>query len=252
MEISSINSYGAISSSQTSTTQSVNSNSFDTYLKNQTQETIATTTKKETFKVVAFLDKYDSFSSLSSTDEKIFREILADDKYTMEEMQSLDYEQVKKFGNFLESSLYGSGVSAYEIPLAKCTDLKAGAMLYAVKITDNEEFNKALFQTVQTIDDQMEMMNFFSRLSDSLGWNDKTCLIPERDDPELRKDSSNEDWEIKSYKRFIEANIKELNELLRNPIIDNEEKESYRTLLNDFLILQKNHDEVKNKARYTY
>ena len=239
--------YSSISTLQTSTNQN-NSNTFDTYLSNQTQETLLNTPTKETFKVVAFIDKYNGFSSLSSIDEKIFRDILSDDKLTLEEIKSLSYEQVKKIDNFLVFG-FTSGISPDEIPLVKSTDFKIGAMVHATKMTDNEDFNKALFETVQTIDDQMECMNFFDKLSDNLGWNDKTCLIPERDDPELRKNSTKQNWEILDYKKFIEASMYELNELLKNQVIPNEDKMKYQELLNIFTVLQKNHNEIITKQK---
>ena len=238
--------YSSISTLQTSTNQN-NSNTFDTYLSNQTQETLLNT-PKETFKVVAFIDKYNGFSSLSSIDKKIFRDILSDDKLTLEEIKSLSYEQVKKIDNFLVFG-FTSGISPDEIPLVKSTDFKIGAMVHATKMTNNENFNKALFETVQTIDDQMECMNFFDKLSDNLGWNDKTCLIPERDDPELRKNSTKQNWEILDYKKFIEASMYELNELLKNQVIPNEDKMKYQELLNIFTVLQKNHNEIITKQK---
>lgn len=246
MEVTSTNTnYSSIITAPTSTTQSGNG-SFDTLLNTSTSET---TEKKQIFRVVAFIDKYTSFSSLSPTEEKIFREILSDDYFTLEEIQSLSFEQVKKLGDFLDSALYGSGISADKIPLVKGTDIKIGAMFQATRMTDNEDFNRALFKTVQTIDEQIEMMYFFHKLSGNLGWNDKTCLIPERDDPELRKNSTKENWEILDYKKFIEASMYELNELLKNQVIPNEDKMKYQELLNIFTVLQKNHNEIITKQK---
>ncbi|MDX9743297.1 MAG: hypothetical protein RBT59_05720 [Arcobacteraceae bacterium] len=225
-------------------TKNTKPNPLEIYALNNPEKTATdATSKQEKFRVVAFIDKYNGFSSLSATDEKIFRDILADDTYTMNEIQSLSYEQVKKFNNYLAFGL-ASGISPDEIPVLKSTDFRAGAMLHATQITDNEDFNKALFQTVQTFDDQIEYMNFIARLSDSLGWNDKTHLIPERDNPELRKESTEEDWEIKNYTKFIASNIKELHILLKNPIFTNEDKELYRKLLNNFLVLQKDYEKI--------
>lgn len=225
-------------------TKNTKPNPLEIYgLNNPDKTATDTTSKQEKFRVVAFIDKYNGFSSLSATDEKTFRDILADDTYTMNEIQSLSYEQVKKFNNYLAFGL-ASGISPDEIPVLKSTDFRAGAMLHATQITDNEDFNKALFQTVQTFDEQIEYMNFIDRLSDSLGWNDKTHLIPERDNPELRKESTEEDWEIKNYTKFIASNIKELHILLKNPIFTNEDKELYRKLLNNFLVLQKDYEKI--------
>jgi hypothetical protein len=247
MEISSTNSsiYSSTSTTQTTSNVQNTNSSFDSLLNNQssTPETV----KKETFRVVAFIDKYNGFSSLSPTDEKIFRDILSDDKLTMEEVKSLSYEQVKKINDFI--GLTFSKASSCEAPIIKGIDFRIEAMLHATIITDNENFNKAIFETVQTINDPIEMMDFFDELSDELGWNDKTCLIPERDIPELRKNSTKEDWQILDYKKFIEANVARLNAILKNPVYD-EDKEMYQKLLTSFSTLQKNHNEILNKTKY--
>lgn len=247
MEISTNSSiYSSVSTSQTtSSTQDVNS-TFNTLINNQS--TTTETPKKETFRVVAFIDKYNGFSSLSPTDEKIFREILSDDNLTMEEVKSLSYEQVKKIDDFMAFG-FTRGISPSEIPLVKCFDFKIGAMMHATKMTANENFNKAIFQTVQTINDQIEMMDFFDELSDSLGWNDRTCLIPERDIPEFKNNSKNEDWEILDYKKFIEANVTRLNAILKNPVYA-EDKPMYQKVLTSFATLGKNYSEILNKSKY--
>lgn len=245
MEISSTNSsiYSAVSISQTVNNIETNNSSFDSILNNQS--TTSQSTKKETFRVVAFIDKYNGFSSLSPTDEKIFREILSDDKLTMAEMKSLTYEQVQKIDKFLIPSF--TNASPNEVPIVKNVDFKMQGMLQATKMTDDEDFNRALFETVQTIDDPIEMGYFFHRLSGNLGWNDKTCFIRERDIPELRKDSTNEDWKILDYKKFIKANIKEYEDLIKNPITSDEDRKLFQKLLKDFILLEKNHNKIKEK-----
>ena len=115
-------------------------------------------------------------------------------------MKDLSYEQMKELKNLVDL-VYSSGETASNVPVF-VSEFVTG--LSVINRTNNEDFNKALFETVQTIDDQMECMNFFDKLSDNLGWNDKTRLIPERDDPEFRKNSTKQNWEILDYKKFID------------------------------------------------
>ena len=243
-------SYGINSTSSAQQTNSTNTtNSFDSYLSNTNEKTA--TLNNQTSKVVAFIDKYNGFSSLSPTDEKIFRDILSDDKLTMEEMQSLTYEQIKKVENLILPN-YTTGVSDNEIPIVKVTDSKIGSMLKAVKMTDNEDFNKALFETVQTTDNEMERMDFFDRLSSTLGFNDNTnaqkIIYNKTNDTKYLP--QNEDWKINDYSEFININMKELNELLKNRNISDENKQIYQKILDNFITLQKNHNEIKNEAKY--
>jgi hypothetical protein len=237
----------------TSSTQQVNTqnttNSFDSYLTTSTKE--SSNTNQQTSKLVAFIEKHGGFSTLSPTDEKIFREILSDDKLTMEEMQNLTYEQIKKVEDLILPN-YTTGISPNEIPIIKVTDSKIGSMLRAVKMTDNEDFNKALFETAQSIDNQIERMNFFDKLSNSLGFNDNTnvqkTIYNKTNDPKYLPED--EDWKINDYSKYIDTNINELDLLLKNKNILDEDKRIYKQVLDNFFTLQENYNEIKNEAKY--
>ena len=236
-------SYGANSTTQTNSTNTTNS--FDSYLSNTNEKT--TTPNNQTSKVVAFIDKHGGFLSLSPTDEKIFRGILSDGVLRNQEMKDLSYDQAKKLLNLVDS-MYSSGEFPSNLPPL----VGEFTCLSAINKTNNEEFNKALFKTVQIIDDDMERMNLLSEVSDNLGWNDKTTLIPERDVPELRKDSTKENWEIKDYKSFIQTMLTKYKEIYESPAIQSstESLERYEKLLKSLSTLGKNHDEVISKTKY--
>ena len=257
MQISSTNNsiYSSVSTTQTSNTQTTNS-SFNALVNTNNQDTTTTTEKPS--RIIAFIDKHNGFSSLSPTDEKIFRSILSDDKFTMEEANSLSYEQLQKIDKFL---LGGDTTNASfdEIPIVNVTDNKIGAMIKATQMTDNIDFNKSLFKTVQTIDNNIERMDFFDRLSDTLGFNDNTeatrAIIARTNDAELKAElkkkylPQDDNWKINDYSKFITTNISELNAILKNPVYD-EDKPMYLKLLNNFTILQKNYSEIANQSKY--
>ncbi|MFA6742360.1 MAG: hypothetical protein WCR78_12825 [Arcobacteraceae bacterium] len=104
MEISSTNSsiYSSVSTTQTATTTQNTNSSFNTLVNTQNQETITTTAR--TPKIVEFLDAHNGYASLSPTDEKIFRDILSDNKLKKEEAYSLSYEQVERIAKLLTLS----------------------------------------------------------------------------------------------------------------------------------------------------
>ena len=253
MEITTNNSnaYSVVSTSQTTTSQNT-SNSFNTLVNTQSQDN--TNTIEKPSRIISFIDKYNGFSSLSPIDEKIFRNILSDDKFTMEEANSLSYEQLQKIENFLVAG-YTTNVSADEIPIVNVTNNKIGAMIKATRMTDNTDFNKSLFKTVQTIDNNIESMDFFNRLSGTLGFNDNTeitrAIIDRTNDSELKKKYLPQDdsWKITDYNEFITTNISELNAILKNPVYD-EDKPMYQKLLNNFTTLQKNYSEIINQSKY--
>ena len=258
MQISSTNNsiYSSVSTTQTSNTQNTNS-SFNTLVNNSQNQETTTTTEKPS-RIIAFIDKHNGFSSLSPTDEKIFRSILSDDKFTMEEANSLSYEQLQKIDKFL---LGGDTTNASfdEIPIVNVTDNKIGAMIKATQMTDNIDFNKSLFKTVQTIDNNIERMDFFDRLSDTLGFNDNTeatrAIIARTNDAELKAElkkkylPQDDNWKINDYSKFITTNISELNAILKNPVYD-EDKPMYQKLLNNFTTLGKNYSEIVNQSKY--
>ena len=82
--------YSSISTSQTASTTQNTSNSFNTLVNTQNQDITTSSTNNKVYKKINdFLDAHNGYSSLSPTDEKIFRDILSDNKLTKEEANSL-------------------------------------------------------------------------------------------------------------------------------------------------------------------
>jgi hypothetical protein len=143
-------SYGINSTSQTTTTQSTSS-SFDTLLNTQNQDTVSSTTTVRTPKIVEFLDRYNKFSTLSPTDEKIFREILSDNKITKEEANSLSYEQIERISDLLTINSSLSKEEIDSIPI-----VQMGVSLTATRTTGDRQFNEAFYNTLKEIDSPMD------------------------------------------------------------------------------------------------
>ena len=136
--------YSAVSTTLTaSSTQNTNS-SFNTLVNTQNQET--TTTTARTPKIVEFLDARNGFSSLSPTDEKIFRDILSDNKLTKEEANSLSYEQVERIAILLRQS---------DLPDEEWKSMpivERGVNLTVTTATSNRQFNEAFYNTLKELD----------------------------------------------------------------------------------------------------
>ncbi len=239
--------YGINSTSSTQQPNTQNTtNSFDSYLATSTKE--SSNTNQQTSKLVAFIEKKGGFSSLSPTDEKIFKEILFDGILKNEEMKNLSYEQSEKLSNLINYA-YSSIESLSNTPVLGS---EIATSFSVVNKTDNEDFNKALFETAQSMDNQIERMNFFDRLSSTLGFNDntniqKTLYNKTNDTKYLPQD---EDWKINDYSKYIDTNINELDLLLKNKNILDEDKRIYKKVLDNFFTLQKNYNKVINEAKY--
>ena len=95
-------------------------------------------------------------------------------------------------------------------------------------------------------------MNFFDRLSSTLGFNDNENALKgsynRTNDPKYLPEEEN--WKINDYSKYINTNIDELNKLLKNRNIFDEDKLIYKQVLDNFITLQKNYNEIKNKAKY--
>ena len=152
MEISSTNTsiYSAVSTTQIASSSTQNtSSSFNTLVNTQNQETITTSSPTNKFykKINDFIDAHNGYSSLSQTDEKIFRDILSDNKLTKEEAESLSYEQVERISNLLTTNLPLSKEEFDAMPI-----VQMGVDLIATRITGNRQFNEAFYNTLKELD----------------------------------------------------------------------------------------------------
>ncbi len=155
-------------------------------------------------------------------------------------MKDLSYEQMKELKNLVDL-VYSSGESASNVPVFG-SEFATG--LSVINRTNNEDFNKALFETVRKIDDDMERFNFIVEISNNLGFNDNyNATSPE-----------GENWEIKDYKSFIQTLLSKYKEIYESPAIQSstESLERYEKLLKSLSTLGKNHEEVISKTKYTY
>ena len=131
--------YSSVSTTQTTnSTQNTNS-SFNALVNTQSQDTPTTssTNNKVYKKINDFLDAHNGYSSLSPTDEKIFRDILSDNKLTKEEADSLSYEQVERIAILLRQS---------DLPEEEWKSMpivERGVDLSATTKTGNKQFNEA-------------------------------------------------------------------------------------------------------------
>ena len=148
MQISSTNNsiYSSVSTTQTATTTQNTNSSFNTLVNTQNQETITTTAR--TPKIVEFLDARNGFSSLSPTDEKIFRDILSDNKLTKEEANSLSYEQVERIRDLISPAKL-TKEEMYSMPI-----VQSGVDLIATQTTGNRQFNEAYYNTLKELDEK--------------------------------------------------------------------------------------------------
>ncbi|MDN5088742.1 hypothetical protein [Aliarcobacter butzleri] len=240
-----------------------NSNSFNNELTNEESGKIKLIKKD----IVYFIDKNNGFSSVSKENEELFRSILSDDKVSNEEWKNISYEQAKELNNLITISMIGSGgVIAINSNIFDMAN-----------ISYDENFNKALYETLKNIDDDdKERFLFTSDVEAKLGYNYKNPFditlntnriekeIEERitREKEKYKDFENKDqiladiiqdlknWKITDYGSFIKDLRNEYKELSQNPIVSSESKLRYKVVLQNLLDLETNYNKAKNEPKY--
>ncbi len=244
MEISLTNSsiYSSVSTTQTATTTQNTNSSFNTLVNTQNQET--TTTTARTPKIVEFLDARNGFSSLSPTDEKIFRDILSDNKLTKEEANSLSFEQVER----ITTLLLPSGLSDEEINSMPI--VQQGVDLFSTRATGNRQFNEAFYNTLKEIDSPMDANKLEGEVYYNLGELYKGT--------ELRAtfaigDTANP-WEFQKmdadFGKFIKDVINHHEAVIADPKVDDIYKKQHQDIVDLYSILEKNYNQVLNKTKY--
>lgn len=246
MEVTSTNSsiYSTVSTTQTTNTQNTNS-SFNTLVNTQNQETIPISKMPRTPKIVEFLDRYNKFSTLSPTDEKIFREILSDNKLTKEEADSLSYEQVERISDLLTTNLPLSKEEFDAMPI-----VQMGVDLIATRVTGNRQFNEAFYNTLKELNPKKEQL-LRSEVDNNLGqlylgkelkatfeyWGSYLANPWEYD-----KMNANFGKFIKDVKSHHEA-------IISNPKVPDVIKKQFQDIVDVYNVLEKNYNEVINKTK---
>ncbi len=235
-------SYGANSTTQT-TAQNTGS-SFNALLTNQEQETIPPSKMARTPKIVEFLDRYNKFSSLSPTDEKIFREILSDNKLTKEEANSLSYEQVERISDLL-TKLYLSDEEIGSMPI-----VQRGVSLTATRATGDRQFNEAFYNTLKEIDSPMDNRKLSGEVYTNLGelynGTEYNATFDFPDSAQL--------WDFENmqadYGKFIKDVINHHEAIIADPKVADVIKLQYQEIVDLYKILEKNYNAVISKAKY--
>ena len=239
------NIYSSVAISQTaSNTQNTNS-TFNTLVNTQEQEAIPINKMPRTTKIIEFLDRYNKFSTLSPTDEKIFRDILSDNKLTKEEANSLTYEQVEKISNLLTTNLPLNKEEFDAMPI-----VQMGVDLIATRATGNREFNEAFYNTLKQLDDndasilRGEVDNNLGQLY--LGKELKATF-------EYWGSYLANPWEYEkmdaNFGKFIKDVINHHEAIINNPKVIDVIKPQFQKIVDVYKVLEKNYNEIINNLK---
>ena len=247
MEVTSANNsiYSSVSTTQTATTTQNTSSSFDTLVNNQAQETISPSKMARTPKIVEFLDRYNKFSTLSQTDEKIFREILSDNKLTKEEADSLSFEQVERISNLLTTNLPLSKEEFDAMPIVQW-----GVDLIATRATGNRQFNEAFYNTLKELTPEKKHI-LESEVHNNLG---QLYLGKElKATFEYWGSYLANPWEYDKmnadFGKFIQDVKSHHEAIISNPKVPDVIKKQFQDIVDVYNVLEKNYNQVLSKAK---
>jgi len=114
--------------------------------------------EKEKEEFEQFLEKL-GVTNLSKSEKELFRTILEDDEFSNMEMDNLSFEQMKKISQLISQwDSNGDFVDETSVRYGS----KTSALLATVNATDDDTFNKALFDKVKQMNDINEINDFLS------------------------------------------------------------------------------------------
>lgn len=133
------------------------------------------------------LIKIDDFDKLVSKVEVSFNEIegnkifsIVEDRYiSEEEILSLSYEEVKKLKELIiEEDEKGN---VYDASLIR-SNYRVSSFMATSLISDNEDFNKAIFEKLKTLKDEKETVLFMAAITGSFGIQSAVAWYEKIDD----------------------------------------------------------------------
>ncbi len=203
---------------------------FDSLLEEQKE-----VPEKKESRFLANIDKYNLFEDLSEDEKKRFREILADDTLSLEELDTLSYEEAKRFFSHMHPK---NVESLDELPLLKYSgnNNQIMSMASSINMSNDENFNKAMYKTHREITSE-EQRDVFS----------STLLFEEANRRVDRGEYTFDYIEVNDGKSFI-------YNLLSNLETEYSQNQDLRTkmLLDSYTLLQKNYNEVLNEKKEIY
>ncbi len=246
MEISSTNTsiYSAVSTTQTASNTQNTSSSFNTLVNTSNQETTVTTPK--TSRIVNFLEKFNKLNSLSPTDEKIFRDLLSDDKLTKEEVKTLSFDQIER----IRDLIFPGSLTEEEknsMPMVQVV----GVDLLATRLTGNKQFNEALFNTTLDLNTE-DADRLIGEVHNNLG----QLYLGRELKATFQYTGSYlaNPWEYENidadFSKFIKDVKSHHKAVIADPKVDDVYKKQFQNIVDVYDVLEKNYNQVLSKTKY--
>lgn len=165
MEINNLNQTQQITITTNKTEDLSKTQSFASYLVQNRSEI-----KTEQSEILNYLDKYNAFENYSEEDEKIYREVLLDGKLTDRDMEKLSFKQIQQLQELLltDREKVKDPNADFSLPIIGVLEGRSWSLISASNYTNNDKFNKALFESIKQIDREEDRRNLFSEVSTNI------------------------------------------------------------------------------------
>jgi len=198
------------------------------------------------------LIKRDDFDKLVSKVEVSFNEkegnkifSIVEDRYiSEEEILSLSYEEVKKLKELIIEEDENGNV--YDASLIR-SNYRVSSFMATSLISDNEDFNKAIFEKLKTLKDEKETVLFMAAITGSFGIQSAVAWYEKIDDEGKTFGFSKiRDNDIEKY---LKDKIKYLKDILDDGVSALASK-TYEKVLSWYEDILENYSSIKKEREY--
>jgi len=199
------------------------------YTKTNTTTPVSNTTNTQ-------LPPVEEESNVSPADEALFKSITKDNYVSYDEIKNLSYEQIVQIKDFVmkkdeENNYIQSSFMDH--------DKKAGMLLGTTAISDNNTFNKAIFNIARKIDDEKILETFMYDMTGTK-WSDKLMAYPEFQEIDYSK---------KDVKEYLADKLASY-QIKLDTATDKESKEFYQDMINRLQGLTNHYKSLQGESIY--
>lgn len=195
--------------------------------------------------------KYAESYNLTKEEAQTFKNILEDEKLTVEELNSLPYEQVKKIAGILNDRLQaGEDNSLVSYIKTFGGDQQVADMINAATLTKDNTFNQSLYTTMGKTSDFIERSNIFSQVQSDLA---KTFTSDDDYIQWLVEEKTNGNTNLSNFfEKMFQKHSENLENALKNPNILREAIKQYEEKVEQYNHLSTIYSGILNTSKSSF
>lgn len=199
----------------------------------------------------------DPLKGFSEEKKRLYGDILADDKITMDEIDKLNYKDTKELLDFVHNSYSGKN-DIMNIPLVHM-DNQVSLIGSTSRLTNNETFNEALSEFMRnsnlsdieknTINTQVQknlsQAYFNKKIEPDFIYNSFSANIIDAIEMDDKKKNIN-------YENFLSNIVSSLGNELNNSQLSQDLKKQYQLRYDAYSSIAQNYEKIKNRPTQIY